>query len=301
MRTELVTIETETTPLDGAFYLPDDGPVLGGVLLFHGNTMNFYVGAPRFLPPVLTRPRLRLPRLQPARARYPQHRATAAPRRRRVPVHARRRSPTTHRRRVDEIARVPAPGRDRPQQRRHARRQVCVRSPGDPRAGAAVGASRRRERARVPAPARNSRRPHGRRADGEGAGADRRRPRARAHADARLVVRHQRRELRRPHDADARHPRARAVRALPGAVQSAATRSRRPLSWPRNSRPARAPTAPSRSFPTAITSMSAARTPSAAWCRSGCGRRWCLRSHQLNRPCAPSPAPPGSRRSGRCR
>ena len=27
----------------------------GAVLLFHGNTMNFYVGAPRFLPPVLTR------------------------------------------------------------------------------------------------------------------------------------------------------------------------------------------------------------------------------------------------------
>jgi hypothetical protein len=29
--------------------------VRGAVLLFHGNTMNFYVGAPRFLPPVLTR------------------------------------------------------------------------------------------------------------------------------------------------------------------------------------------------------------------------------------------------------
>jgi pimeloyl-ACP methyl ester carboxylesterase len=28
---------------------------VGAVLLFHGNTMNFYVGAPRFLPPVLTR------------------------------------------------------------------------------------------------------------------------------------------------------------------------------------------------------------------------------------------------------
>ena len=27
----------------------------GAVLLFHGNTMNFYTGAPRFLPPVLTR------------------------------------------------------------------------------------------------------------------------------------------------------------------------------------------------------------------------------------------------------
>ncbi|OYX84680.1 MAG: hypothetical protein B7Y84_16590 [Azorhizobium sp. 32-67-21] len=54
MRTQLVSIETPTTPLDGAFHLPDDGPVRGGVLLFHGNTMNFYMGAPRFLPPVLT-------------------------------------------------------------------------------------------------------------------------------------------------------------------------------------------------------------------------------------------------------
>jgi len=54
MRTELVTIETDTTPLDGAYYEPDGGATAGGVLLFHGNTMNFYVGAPRFLPPVLT-------------------------------------------------------------------------------------------------------------------------------------------------------------------------------------------------------------------------------------------------------
>lgn len=54
MRTELVTIETDTTPLDGAFHTPDDGKARAGVLLFHGNTMNFYVGAPRFLPPVLT-------------------------------------------------------------------------------------------------------------------------------------------------------------------------------------------------------------------------------------------------------
>lgn len=54
MRTQLVTIETPTIPLDGAFHLPEDGPVRGGVLLFHGNTMNFYTGAPRFLPPVLT-------------------------------------------------------------------------------------------------------------------------------------------------------------------------------------------------------------------------------------------------------
>jgi pimeloyl-ACP methyl ester carboxylesterase len=41
-------------PLDGAFYLPEGEPC-GAVMLLHGNTMNFYVGAPRFLPPVLTR------------------------------------------------------------------------------------------------------------------------------------------------------------------------------------------------------------------------------------------------------
>jgi pimeloyl-ACP methyl ester carboxylesterase len=55
MRTELISIETDTLPLDGAFYLPDAEAILGAVLLFHGNTMNFYVGAPRFLPPVLTK------------------------------------------------------------------------------------------------------------------------------------------------------------------------------------------------------------------------------------------------------
>src|SRR3954454_21196469 len=54
MRTELVTIPTDTLPLDGAFYEPAGGATAGRVLLFHGNTMNFYVGAPRFLPPALT-------------------------------------------------------------------------------------------------------------------------------------------------------------------------------------------------------------------------------------------------------
>jgi pimeloyl-ACP methyl ester carboxylesterase len=53
MRTELISIPTETVPLDGALHRPD-GPEKGAVLLFHGNTMNFYVGAPRFLPPALT-------------------------------------------------------------------------------------------------------------------------------------------------------------------------------------------------------------------------------------------------------
>jgi pimeloyl-ACP methyl ester carboxylesterase len=54
MRTELVSIATDTVPLDGAFHWREDRPARGGVLLFHGNTMNFYVGAPRWLPPVLT-------------------------------------------------------------------------------------------------------------------------------------------------------------------------------------------------------------------------------------------------------
>ena len=55
MRTRLISIPTATTPLEGAYHEPDDGPIAGAVLLFHGNTMNFYTGAQRFLPPVLTR------------------------------------------------------------------------------------------------------------------------------------------------------------------------------------------------------------------------------------------------------
>ena len=55
MRTELVSIPTDTQALDGAFYEPEGGARVGAVLYFHGNTMNFYVGAARFLPPVLTR------------------------------------------------------------------------------------------------------------------------------------------------------------------------------------------------------------------------------------------------------
>ena len=55
MRITLVSIPTDTTPLDGAFYEPEGGASTGAVLLCHGNTMNFYVGAPRFLPPLLGR------------------------------------------------------------------------------------------------------------------------------------------------------------------------------------------------------------------------------------------------------
>ena len=55
MKTTLVSIPTDTIPLDGAWYEPDGGTARGAALLFHGNTMNFYTGAPRFLPPALTR------------------------------------------------------------------------------------------------------------------------------------------------------------------------------------------------------------------------------------------------------
>ncbi len=55
MRTELVTIQTPTIPIDGAFHQPDGAVTAGAVLLFHGNTMNFYSGMARFLPPVLTK------------------------------------------------------------------------------------------------------------------------------------------------------------------------------------------------------------------------------------------------------
>jgi len=54
VKTTLVSITTDTIPLDGAWHEPESGTVRGAVLLFHGNTMNFYTGAPRFLPPVLT-------------------------------------------------------------------------------------------------------------------------------------------------------------------------------------------------------------------------------------------------------
>lgn len=54
MRTELVSIATDTIPLDGLFYEPE-GKAAGSALLFHGNTMNFYTCAMRFLPPALVK------------------------------------------------------------------------------------------------------------------------------------------------------------------------------------------------------------------------------------------------------
>ena len=53
MRTQLITIPTDTIPMDGALHLPD-AAIRGSALYFHGNTMNFYTGAARFLAPALT-------------------------------------------------------------------------------------------------------------------------------------------------------------------------------------------------------------------------------------------------------
>ena len=55
MRTELVSIPTSGLSLEGAWYRSESRPSRNAALLFHGNTMNFYSGAPRFLPPALTR------------------------------------------------------------------------------------------------------------------------------------------------------------------------------------------------------------------------------------------------------
>lgn len=55
MRTELVSIATPTAPLAGLYYTPDGGATAGAAIYFHGTTMNFYVSAAQFLPPVLTK------------------------------------------------------------------------------------------------------------------------------------------------------------------------------------------------------------------------------------------------------
>lgn len=50
---ELVEIPTSGSPLTGLFYEPQEGAPRASALLMHGNGMNFYSGALRFLPPVL--------------------------------------------------------------------------------------------------------------------------------------------------------------------------------------------------------------------------------------------------------
>ena len=54
MKLSLISIPTDTHALDGLWYEPDALP-RGAVMLLHGNCMNFYTGAPRFLPTHLTR------------------------------------------------------------------------------------------------------------------------------------------------------------------------------------------------------------------------------------------------------
>ena len=49
MHLELISIPTDTHALDGLYYEPDSPP-RGAAMLLHGNCMNFYTGAPRFLP-----------------------------------------------------------------------------------------------------------------------------------------------------------------------------------------------------------------------------------------------------------
>ncbi|MFN2645557.1 MAG: alpha/beta hydrolase [Burkholderiales bacterium] len=53
LNTSLVSIPTDTLSLEGAWYEPAGARAYDAALLFHGNTMNFYSGAPRFLPPRL--------------------------------------------------------------------------------------------------------------------------------------------------------------------------------------------------------------------------------------------------------
>lgn len=55
MSLELVSIETNTYPLDGAFYAPEGGARNGAILIMHSNCGNFYTGVPRHLPPLLAR------------------------------------------------------------------------------------------------------------------------------------------------------------------------------------------------------------------------------------------------------
>lgn len=52
MDTELITIETDSIPLEGLFYKPT-GTIKGAALFFHGNTMNFYTGSAKFLAPAM--------------------------------------------------------------------------------------------------------------------------------------------------------------------------------------------------------------------------------------------------------
>jgi pimeloyl-ACP methyl ester carboxylesterase len=53
MNLSLISIPTDTYALDGLYYEPD-APARSAAMLLHGNCMNFYTGALKFLPPQLT-------------------------------------------------------------------------------------------------------------------------------------------------------------------------------------------------------------------------------------------------------
>jgi pimeloyl-ACP methyl ester carboxylesterase len=53
MKLELISIETSTYPLDGAFYQPEVHTGKGAILIMHGNCGNFYTGVSRHFAPLL--------------------------------------------------------------------------------------------------------------------------------------------------------------------------------------------------------------------------------------------------------
>lgn len=53
VKLELISIETETYPLDGLFYTPSGGEARRAAMFFHGNCHNFYMGPSRFMPQTL--------------------------------------------------------------------------------------------------------------------------------------------------------------------------------------------------------------------------------------------------------
>jgi pimeloyl-ACP methyl ester carboxylesterase len=54
MTLELISIDTDTHPLDGLYYTPSTKPK-NAALFMHGNCMNFYTGPARMVPPPLVR------------------------------------------------------------------------------------------------------------------------------------------------------------------------------------------------------------------------------------------------------
>jgi pimeloyl-ACP methyl ester carboxylesterase len=53
VKLELISIETETYPLDGILYTPSSGAMRQAAMFLHGNCHNFYMGPSRFMPETL--------------------------------------------------------------------------------------------------------------------------------------------------------------------------------------------------------------------------------------------------------